>query len=360
MEPSQDPAAPATAALPARGTVFHLACGFMAAQAVASAARLRVMDRIGDGEMTADALAEECGADAQAMLRLLRALAALDLLAESGPGRFSLAAGGSLLRADRPGSLHAFVLMLTDPALTRAWEHLEESVRTGRPAFDGVFGTDFFTYVGENPELSARFNTAMSDITRATAEGLPEQYDFGRFRAVVDVGGGDGTLLAGILRAYPALRGTVFDTREGLAQAEETLRRAGVGERCSVESGDFFAAVPGGGDLYLLKSVLHDWDDDRAASILGHCRRAVPDHGRLLIIEPVLPATVDSSVPPLMYLNDLNMLVNLGGRERTRAEFTDLCARAGFTLTSVRPLWPPNEFSLIEAAPAPLGEGTAR
>ncbi|MFC7327925.1 methyltransferase [Marinactinospora rubrisoli] len=357
MEWSQEPA---PVALRARGDVFRMASGFMAAQVAGSAARLRVMDRIGDGERTAEALAAECGTDAQAMLRLLRAMAALGLLAENAPGRFSPTVAGSLLRTDLPGSVHAFVLMLTDPALTRAWEHLEVSIRTGRTAFDGVFGTDFFSYLGEDAELSARFNTAMSDTTRATAAALPEYCDFGRFRTVVDVGGGDGTLLAQVLSAHPALRGIVFDTHEGLAQTEETLRRAGVGERCSLASGDFFAAVPGGGDLYLLKSVLHDWDDERAVTILGNCRRVIPGHGRLLIIEPVLPATVDASVPAILYLNDLNMLVNLGGRERTRAEFAALCERAGFTLASVTPLWPPHEFSLIEAVPAPPGDGAAR
>ncbi|MDT0344427.1 methyltransferase [Streptomyces litchfieldiae] len=339
------------AAAEARGKLGRMVFGTMAAQVVATAARFGLMDRIGDGERTAAELAEECDADPQAMHRLLRALAGLELLTEHQPGTFSATAVGALLVTDRPDSFHSFVRMFTDPAMLRAWDHLEDSVRTGRPAFADVFGTDFFGYLKQNPELSAQFNGAMSQGTRATAIAVPARYDFGRFSTVVDVGGGDGTLLAAILREHPALRGVLFDTAEGLAGAAETFRREGVGERCESVTGDFFRSVAPGGDLYLLKSVIHDWDDERAATILRHCRAALPGHGRVLLIEPVLPPVVDPATASLTYLSDLNMLVNLGGRERTRADFEDLCGRAGLTVTAVEPLPPPNAFSLIEAAP---------
>lgn len=191
----------------------------------------------------------------------------------------------------------------------------------------------------------------MSEGTRATAGVVPAHYDFGQFKTVVDVGGGDGTLLAAILREHPTVRGVVFDTPEGLSQAETTLEREGLAGRFALEPGDFFASVPAGGDLYLLKSVIHDWDDERAATIVRNCRKVVPAHGRLMIIEPVLPSTVDASVPALMYLSDLNMLVNLGGRERTRTEFEELCEQADFAVTGLTPLPPPNAFSLIEVQP---------
>jgi hypothetical protein len=167
----------------------------------------------------------------------------------------------------------------------------------------------------------------------------------------VDVGGGDGTLIAAILRSHPALRGILFDTAAGLAQAEQTLRHAGLEQRCSLQTGDLFAAVPSGGDLYLLKSVIRDWDDDRAATILRHCRNAIPEHGRLLIIEPVLPGTVDTTGPPITYPSDLNMLVNVGGRERVRADFEQLTKRAGFACTVIESLPAPNAFCPIEAVP---------
>ncbi|SDD88087.1 acetylserotonin O-methyltransferase [Actinokineospora iranica] len=343
---------PTAQAMAARGKVAQLVFGHMAAQVVATAVRLGVADLIGDGRLTAAEVARERGTDVQATRRLLRTLAALDLVAEDQPGTFALTPAGSLLRVDRPDSLASFVRMFADPAMLRAWEHLDDSVRTGQPSFTEVFGVDFFAYLKDNPELSAQFNAAMSQGTRASAAVLPARYDFGRFGTVVDVGGGDGTLLAAILREHPAVRGILFDTAEGLSRAEETLGRHGVAERCLVKTGDFFASVPDGGDLYLLKSVIHDWDDDRAETILRHCRAAMPDHGRLLIVEPVFPAAVDGSTSPIMYLSDLNMLVNLGGRERDRADFEDLCARAGFTVTGISALPPPHPFSLIEAAPA--------
>ncbi|MBE1536914.1 methyltransferase [Actinomadura algeriensis] len=336
----------------ARGELVRIVFGHLASQALATAVRFGVMDLIGEGERTAAGLARECAADERAMLRLLRALTALDMLVEDEPGVFSLSAGGALLRTDRPDSVASFVRMFTDPAMWRAWEHLDDSVRTGRTAFDRVFGRDFFAHLKDDPELSALFNASMSQGSRATADLVPGHYDFARFQTVVDVGGGDGTVIAAILRANPSLRGVLFDTSEGLAQAEATLREHGVADRCALEPGDFFAAVPGGGDLYLLKSVIHDWDDDLAATILRHIRRVIPDRGRLLIMEPVLPDTVTSVLPAAMYLSDLNMLVNLGGRERTHADFHDLCQSAGFTLTRRLPLPPPLAFSLIEAAPA--------
>jgi hypothetical protein len=339
------------AGLQARGELVRMVFGHMTTQVLATAARLGLMDLIGDGERSAADVAGECGANTQAMYRLLRTLAALGLLVENTPGSFSLTPTGALLRTDRRDSARSIVGMFADPEIVRAWERLEDSVRTGQPSFGEVFGTDFFTYLKEKPDLSAQFNAAMSQGTRETADVLPKHYHFDRFETIVDVGGGDGTLLAAILREHPTTRGVVFDTPEGLSQAETTLEREGLAGRLTLESGDFFASVPAGGDLYLLKSVLHDWDDEQAATILRNCREVTPGHGRLLIIELVLPAAVDGSVPPFMYLNDLNMLVKHGGRERTRTDYEELCGRAGFAVTGITPLPPTKAFSVVEAEP---------
>lgn len=336
----------------ARAKLVGLVFGHMAAQVVATAVRLRLADRIGDGEMTAPELAAACEADPVSMQRLLRALAGLEVLREGGAGSFSLTGAGALLRTDRPDSVNAMVQMFTDPVMVQAWQQLDACVRTGETAFDEVFGTDFFAYLKGRPELSAQFNAAMSQGTRSTAAALPTGYDFAPFSTVVDIGGGDGTLLATILCRHQHLRGILYDTAEGVARAAQTLERSGVADRCEVRTGDFFASIPEGGDLYLLKSVVHDWDDQWAATILGLCRRVIPDHGRLLIVEPVLSDRVDGSTPALMYLSDLNMLVNVGGRERTRADFEDLCRRSGFRLVTVTALPPPVVFSAIEAMPA--------
>ncbi|WP_417851973.1 methyltransferase [Streptomyces monticola] len=321
----------------------------MAALTVRAATRLKVVELLGDKERAAADVAEEAGTQHQAMTRLLRALTGLGLLQECAPDTFAVTSAGALLDPGRPDSLVSLVDMFTEPAMSRAWERLDESVRTGEAAFDAIFGKDFFSHLRDEPELSARFNAAMSQGTAATAAALPEAFDFGRFTTVTDVGGGDGTLLAAVLRAYPSLNGVVYDTDEGLAQAPVTLRRDGLEERCSLVAGDFFDAVPEGGDLYLLKSILHDWSDDRARTILGHIREALPPEGRVLILEAVLPEVVDPARPGLTYLTDLNMLVNLGGRERTRADFEFLCHSAGLTIVDVSPLPAPNPFCLIEA-----------
>lgn len=336
-----------------RARISQLVFGHMASQVVATAANLGLADLIGDEPRTGQELAGRTATDPLAMTRLLRALAALQLLTETAPGTFAVTGAGVLLRTDRPDSLHAFVRMFCDPAMLSAWRELGSAVRTGRTTFDQIYGVSFFDHLAANPELSAQFNASMRQAVLSTAQLLPAHYQFGRFATVCDIGGGDGTLLAAVLTAHPDLRGILFDTAPGLAESGDVLGEAGVADRCATESGDFFTAVPPGTDLYLIKSVLHDWDDDRCVTILRHVRRVIPEHGRLLIVEPVLPDLVDGSTRPGMYLSDLNMLVNVGGRERTTADFEQVCRRAGFTVTDVRLLSPLNGFSTIEATSTP-------
>ena len=339
------------AALEPRGNLVQLVFGAMAAQVVNTAAQLRLADLLGESDRTGAQLAEKIGADEVALTRLLRALAALELVSESARGSFRLTESGQFLRTDHPESMHAFVQLFGGPTTLAAWRELDMAVRTGETTFEKVFGVGAFEYLAANPELSEQFNAAMRQGTALTAQQLPGHYDFARFHTVADIGGGDGSLLAAVLRAHPALRGILFDTPSGLAQADQTLSAAGVVDRCELSPGDFFAAVPEGADLYLIKSVIHDWDDDRATAILRQVRGVIPDHGRLLIIEPVLPDVVDGTVPYTMYLSDLNMLVNTGGRERTPAEFELLCGAVSFRLDSVTALPAPSAFSLLEARP---------
>ncbi|MFH8371684.1 methyltransferase [Streptomyces sp. NPDC018031] len=349
--------AAAREAMADRGLIVRLAFGSMAAQTLRAAVRLGVFDLVGDGPRPAGEVAAAAGAEHQPMTRLLRALAGLGLMEEHEPDAFSVTPAGALLGSGRPDSLVSFVRMFTDPAIVRAWDGLDDSVRTGGIAFDAVFGTDFFSHLGRHPELSADFNAAMSQASAETAAVLPHAYDFGRFTSVTDVGGGDGSVLAGVLAAHPALTGVLHDTEDGLAQAPRTLDRHGMADRCSLSAGDFFRSVPGGSDLYLIKSVLHDWSDDQAVTILGHCREVLPPGGRVLIVEPVLPEVVGTvgaahaADDGITYLSDLNMLVNLGGRERTRKDFEEVCHRAGLSVVSVTPL---------EAAPFYLIETVAR
>ncbi|GGW79227.1 methyltransferase [Streptomyces lucensis JCM 4490] len=339
----------------ASALVVGMAYGYMAAQALRAAARIAVADLLRDEPLTSAEFALRQGTDPQATHRLCRTLVALGLLAQDGSGRFSLTEAGALLRTDRPDSLHALVCMLTDPTTVGAWQGLEESVRTGEPQFAKEFGQEFFDYLAAQPHLSEQFNTAMSQNTRKIAGLVARHYDFGKHTTVLDIGGGDGTLLAEILRAHPSVKGVLLDLPEALTTAAETFAAADVLTRGSLEQGDFFTAVPPGGDLHVLKSVLHDWNDEQCLTILRRCREALPDDGRLLIVERVLPDRPTEGSDGLMFLSDLNMMVKIGGRERTRADFAALLREAGFRLSAVNPLPPPHQFSLIEAEAVPPG-----
>ncbi|MBJ3809441.1 methyltransferase [Streptomyces flavofungini] len=331
---------------------MEYAFGGLAAQVLRATLRLRVVELIGDKEMTADDVAARADAAPQSMSRLLRALAGLGLLEERAAGTFAVTPAGALLDPASPGSLASIARMFTEPMMLRGWEQLDDSVRTGDVAFDKVFGTDFFGHLKQHPDLSAEFNAAMSQGTRQTAAALPGAVDFGRFKTVMDIGGGDGTLLSAVLREHPAVTGVIYDTEEGLAQAPDTLSRDGLADRCSLVAGDFFRSVPEGADLHMMKSIVHDWSDDQVVTILSHCRAVLPPGGRVLIVEPVLTEVVDPATAGRIYLSDLNMLVNVGGRERTRAEFEEVCRRAGLTVTSVTPLPQAPPFHAIEAEAA--------
>lgn len=335
-----------------RDAIMSTVFGQMEAQTLAAAVRLGVADRLGERERDAADVAAALGTDPGATRRLLRALAASGLATEVRPGVFALTPRGMLLRTDRPDSVAGFVGMFLDPTTVSAWGHLDDSVRTGRPAFDELFGSDFFGYLAARPELSRAFNASMRQGTGATAEILKGELDLAGAASVTDVGGGDGTLLAAILAAHPHLRGVLFDTPRGAAEAGPVLDAAGVAGRCEVVTGDFFVSVPAGSDVYLLKGVVKDWGDDRVTVILGHVRAVIPREGRLLIVEVVMPETVDGSLPSVMYIGDLHMLVHVSGRERTGAEYRSLCERAGFSVAGVRRLPEPSPVSVIEAVPA--------
>jgi hypothetical protein len=330
---------------------MELVFGSMSAQVVGTCVKLGVVDALDGAERSAEEVAAACQAPADTTRRLLRSAAALGLVADKGADRYALTPTGAMLRSTGQGSLGTFARVFTDPVMVTAWHRLDEAVSTGRTTFEQAFGAEFFDHLKTEPELAAAFNTAMSQGTHVAASVLPGAYDFGRFEAVVDIGGGDGTLLAAILNRHEGLHGVLFDTAEGIAQAGDVLDAAGVSSRCAIRTGDFFDSVPGEAEVLVLKSVLHDWDDQRATTILRNCREVLPEHGRLLVVEPILPDVVPDAASPVVYLSDLNMLVNLGGRERTRAEFDALLDGSGFAVADVTPL-PPSGFALIEAVPA--------
>lgn len=326
--------------------LLRLTSAAWVAQAIAVAAQLRVADLLDDGPRTIDELAAATATHGPSLYRLLRALGGVGIFAERVDGRFELTPLAAALRSDGPGSVRAMCAMRGEPWFTAAWAELRHSVTTGEPGFDHAHGTDLFGFLDTNPPAMTLFAEAMTSMSGTETAAVLAAYDFSAAATIVDVGGSRGALLAAILRANPGSRGVLFDLPATVATAAPVLEAAGVADRCALIGGSFFDTVPEGGDLYVLKSVIHDWDDHRAASILTNCRRAIRPHGSLLIIERVVAAGNEPSVAKWM---DLNMLVATGGRERTEAEYEALCRGTGFELTGIHPT--AAQVSLIEAVP---------
>lgn len=324
--------------------LLNIVRGYRAAQALSVAATLGIADQLAGGPRSVDELAAATGTHAPSLYRLLRALASIGIFAEDGERRFSLTPLAEPLRSDAPRSVRGLVRLLGYPVLFEPWVHLLDSVRTGEPAFVSLHGMGLYAYLAQHSEDAAVFHAGMAATGRHQA--VIAAYDFGDASVVVDVGGGDGTLLAAILRAYPALRGVLFERPETAAEARERLDREGFAERSQVVGGSFFESVPDGGDLYLLSDVIHNWSDEQVIAILANCRRAMAGHGRLLVIQEVLPA---GNEPAPGKFADLNMLAVLGGRERTADEHRALLAAGGFALTRI--ITTRDSYSIIEAVP---------
>lgn len=314
-------------------TFIGLLAGKWVSQAIAAAAELGVADFLKDGPRTAGDIARKANASEDAVYRLLRALASVGLFAEVGNRRFRLTPLGRLLRSDSAEALGGYARFSGDESTWRPWGELRHSVRTGEPAFDHVFGMPAFEYFAKMPESAAVFNAAMTSISTLESKAVAAAYDFTGIDTLVDVGGGHGLMIATVLKANRRTCGILFDLPHVAAGAAALLRSRGVADRCQIVGGDFFASVPEGADAYVMKHVIHDWDDERAAHILSNCRRAMPPRGKVLIVDPVIPSGNGAHFGKLL---DLQMLVlTPRGRERTLAEFRALLKRAGFRLRRV-------------------------
>jgi SAM-dependent methyltransferase len=332
-------------ASPPPATLLQMMTGYWISQALHVAAKLGIADLLADGPVDCEDLAAATDTHAPSLQRVLRALASVGVFTEVSPGSFALTPLAELLRTETPGSMRALAIMYAEEQY-RAWGELLHSVRTGEMAFDHQFGMGYFEYLAQHPEADRVFNEAMTGWTHQLVGAVMDTYDFSPFKTIVDVGAGYGALLTAILRSNPGTRGVLFEQPHVVASAEEQLVAAGVADRCTFVGGDFFAAVPTGGDAYVLSQILHDWDDERCVAILGQCRRVMPDHGKLLVVELVLP---EGDEPFLGKWLDLHMLVLLGSRERTAAEYDTLFRAAGFKLARVVPT-PPGP-SVVEAVP---------
>ena len=324
-------------------TLLQLFSGYWVSQAIYVAAKLGIADCLQAEAKHCDELATLTGADAQALYRLMRALASLGIFAEGESGYFQSTPLATCLQSQAPNSVRSLVLMRGEEAY-RAWGDLLYSIQTNTSAFEQIYGMNLFQYHAEHPEPAKLFDQAMTSLSSVECAAVLESYDFSAFHRLVDVAGGQGRLIAAILKAYPTLEGVLFEQDSVIASAQPVLAAAGVLDRCQRVGGNFFEEAPAGGDAYLLKHILHDWDDERAIAILRNCHQAMVDNGKILIVEQIIPP---GNGPFLGKLYDLHMLVLCpGGRERTAAEFQSLLEVAGFRLTGITSTT--SDVSLIE------------
>jgi O-methyltransferase domain/Dimerisation domain len=329
----------------AAAAVLGMIWGMHVSRALYAVTELGIPDRLASGPVSCAELATGAGAHEASLYRVLRLLTALGLFNETLPRSFSLTILGDRLRSGAPASMRSWALLHGTVGGCQPFEHILHTVRTGQPGFDAAHGMPLFEFLAQHLGDAAVFDAAMLERTAAFAPSVAAGYDFSDIRTVVDVGGGRGTLLAAILRSHRHLQGTLFEMPFVAAGAEAVLAAADVMDRCQVVTGDFFHGVPAGADCYLLANVLHDWDDTKAAQILASCRNAATRHGRVLIIERLIPDDPAEAVPVL--LSDINMLVlTSGGRERTNSEYGKLLQAAGLSQGIIQPVTFP--YGVIE------------
>jgi O-methyltransferase domain/Dimerisation domain len=337
---------PTSKRVPAPPTLAALAAGHWVSRAIHVAAKLRIADLVADGPLDAGILAQRTGTHPDALFRLLRALAAVGVFSQRDGGRFGLTPLGEMLRSDAPGSLYDYVMLLGSAESWQAWQHMEDAVRTGTPAFDHAFGMPIFEYFAKHPAAGRTFDKAMRSRSAADHDAVIAAYDFSCADHIVDVGGGAGTFLSAVLTSAPQARGTLFERPQATEAARAALAASEVAGRVDIVAGDFFSSVPAGADLYLIKQVVHDWNDAQAISILANCRKAMTTASRLLILEMLVGG---ENTPVFANMLDLMMLVSTGGRERTLPEYRHLASQAGLDVTRVIPTSVP--LTVIEAVP---------
>lgn len=322
--------------------LFQMATAYWVSQAIYVAAKLGIADLLASGPQSSAALATATRSDERSLFRLLRALSSIGVLAQKGKDQFALSRLAEPLRSDIPGSLRAIVITMGEIHYQACGE-LIHSVRTGRPAFNQVFGANLFDYLQRTPTASESFDRGMTNLSSLLAHAVLLAYDFSGISSIIDVGGGEGELLRRILALNPEMTGIVFDLPNAIHSSNSALTD---GTRCSHVAGNFFESVPEGADAYLLCGVVHDWDDDRALTVLRKCRKAMPSNAKVLIVDMIVP---EAASPSFSKLLDLNMMAMTGGRERTKAEFHALLDAADYRLTRIIPTMAPQ--SIIEGTP---------
>jgi SAM-dependent methyltransferase len=325
-----------------KDAMLRLICGAWVSRAIHVAVTLGLPDLLRDDARSSDALAAASGAHAPSLHRLLRALTVEGVFAMDDDGYFRLTEAGSLLRSDAPSSLRDWALLMLGDVHQGAWTKLLEAVQTGRSAFEARYGQDLWTYCCEHDAHGALFDRAMAGFTATYVASVLASFSFAPFRTIIDVGGGDGSLLIAILERHAATEGVVFELPSVTERTAQRIAAACLTARCTAVPGDALATVPEGGDAYLLSRVLHDWDDATAARLLRNCAKALSRDGRVLVLERIVPHQPEHYVSPRPALSDttltdLNMMAMTPGRERTLPEWESLFATAGLVLSRVTP-----------------------
>ena len=327
--------------------LFGLIMSKVLTQCLGVAAQLGIADLLKDGERPVSALASELKVDGSSLYRVLRTLASFGVFAESQPEWFELTALAEPLAAASPNSLRDFAIFVGHPVHNGAYADIMHSVRTGESAFKHAHNADIFDYFTTDADFFPVFNNAMTAASRREARAITQAYPFSAFGTVADLGGGHGLLLSEVLKAVPRLQGVLLDLPEVVAGAESTFEEAGVRDRVSVYGGSFFEAVPVHADGYMMKSIIHDWDDEKATTILHNCAESMTPTDKVLVIDCVLP---EGNEPHTGKLLDIEMLLVPGGRERTAAQFEKLFTVAGLKLTDVVPTT--THLSIVEGVRA--------
>jgi hypothetical protein len=330
--------------LPPEAALTQLVLGSLVSQAIYVAAKLGVADLLAGGAKSADELARETGAHAPSLYRVMRALAACGVFAEREDGRFELTPMSEPLRSNVVGSMRDATIFMGEEWHWRVWGHLLHSVKTGEAAWERTHGAPVFEFFAANPEPARIFDRAMTSMSNLATAAVLDSYDFSGVEQLVDVAGGEGGVLTSVMHAYPRLRGVLFDLAHVIENARRRVAAQGVADRCELVAGDFFKSVPTGADAYVMKHIIHDWDDERAILILKNIARAMRDDGRVLLIESVITRGAESNFGKIL---DIEMLASPGGKERTAEEYRELFARAGLRLTRIVPT--KSSYSVIEA-----------
>lgn len=335
--------------MPPQVKILQMMNAYRLSQSISVAAKLGIADLLADGPKSSEELAQATGAHAQSLYRLLRALASFGIFAEEENGLFGLTPRAAMLQTNVPGSIRAYAIVIGEEWHWRMWGGILHSVKTGEPVFDKMFGMEFQEFYNQNPQVAKNFDAAMVSVLAMTDNAILTNYDFSSFAKVVDVatGGGDANLIVSILKKYPTTQGVFFDLPSRIEPAKHVIEAAGLGERSELFGGDVFESFAPGGDAYIIKNLIHDYDDERAIKILKNCRGAIANNGKLLVVEMIIPPGNEPSLGKIVDVEAL--IMTAGAIERTEQQYGELLEKAGFKVTRVISTRSP--MSIIEAEP---------